>query len=62
MNPINHDAALAAGLLVLELFDTSPGAPKHDLLSQVVFIIGHAIQEAERLRSETRHAPEPSVN
>ena len=62
MTPIQHDAALAAGLLILELFESSPGEPKHALLSQVVFIIGHAIQEAERLRSEGRHAPEPSVN
>ncbi len=58
----NQDAAIASGLLIMELFDSSPGAPKYELLSQVVFIINHALEEAERLRFEARRAPEPSVN
>ena len=62
MNLINQDAAIASGLLILELVDSSPGAPKHELLSQIVFIVTQALEEAERLRSLVRHAPEPSIN
>ena len=48
MDDLRHDAALAGALLILELFDTSPGAAKHELLGQLVVIITEAIDEFER--------------
>ncbi len=59
---IDHDAALAGAMLIMELFDSSPGAPKYELLAQLQFIILHAIEDAERLHAEGKHAPEPSRN
>lgn len=59
---INHDAALAGAMLILELFDSSPGAPKYEMLAQVQFVILHALEEAQRLNAEGKHAAEPSVN
>jgi hypothetical protein len=59
---INYDAALAASMLIMELFSTSADAPKYKLLAQVQFVILHSIEEAQRLNAEGKHAAEPSVN
>jgi hypothetical protein len=45
---IRYDAALAAGLLIWELFETSPGACQGAMVRQCTFIVLEAIKEAER--------------
>ncbi|MFO0906872.1 MAG: hypothetical protein U0835_00630 [Isosphaeraceae bacterium] len=45
---IRYDAALAAAFLILELFESSPGAPGHLMLGQVTFVVLEAVYEAER--------------
>lgn len=52
MNPdepesLRYDCALAAALLILELYDSSPGAPKHQLLSTTVFTVLEAMKRYE---------------
>lgn len=53
----HEDAAFAGALVALELFDSSPGAPKYELLNKLITIILYAI--------ESSHVPqtfEPSAN
>jgi hypothetical protein len=57
---IRYDAALAAGLLIWELFETSPGACKAAMIGQCTFVVLEAIKEAER-RLGGFHA-KPSAN
>lgn len=59
---IDYDAALAAAMAGLEMFDSSPDAHKYVIMSKFTFIILHAIKEARRLHAEAKHAAEPSVN
>ena len=51
---IEYDAALAAGLLTLELFDENPGAPKYELLSKVIAIVLGSIRDVDRRREENQ--------
>ncbi len=44
---LRYDHALAAALLCIETFDTSPGAAKHELLSTIVFVILEAMTRYE---------------
>lgn len=46
-----YDHAVAAAALIVNLFDTSPGASKPELLSKVVFVILEAVKAIE---AETR--------
>jgi hypothetical protein len=50
-----YDCALAAALVILEMFDLTPGAPKHELLAKTIFSILHAWDRYEEER-EGRHA------
>jgi len=59
---LRYDAALAAALVVLEIFDSSPGAPKPELLKQTTVVIIEAINEYERRAKAHPHSPEPSRN
>ena len=59
MDELRYDHALAAALLILETFDTSPGAPKHELLSLVVFIVLEAMKAYE---AESPREIQPSRN
>jgi hypothetical protein len=45
---VRYDAALAAGLLIWELFETSQGACQAAMVGQCTFVILEAIKEAER--------------
>lgn len=59
---IEYDCALAAGLLIVEMIQTSPGATNIEMLSFITHACLEAVREAGRRLSETGHAPEPSAN
>jgi hypothetical protein len=55
MDDLRYDCALAAALLCVETFDTSPGAPKHELIGTIVVVILEAMKRFEaETRRETR--------
>jgi hypothetical protein len=49
-----YECALAAALVIMDFFDTAPGAPKHELLATAIFSILHAMDRYDEQRSE-RH-------
>lgn len=56
MDPdFRYDCALAAALVICEMFDRSPGDPKHQLLANTIFSILHAMDRYEEARRD-RHA------
>ena len=59
---IEYDCALAAGLLIVEMIQTSPGATTPELLSFITYACLEAVKEARRRLSEPFHAAEPSAN
>jgi hypothetical protein len=59
---IEYDCALAAGLLIVEMIQTSPGATTPELVSFITCACLEAVKEARRRLSEPVHAARPSVN
>jgi hypothetical protein len=49
-----YDCALAAALVICELFDSSPGQPKHELLAKAIFSILHAMDRYEEEKRDGR--------
>jgi hypothetical protein len=58
---IDYDCALAAGLLIVEMLQTSPHATTPELVSFITVACLEAVKEARR-RSVARPSPQPSVN
>ena len=58
---IEYDCALAAGLLIVEMLQTSPQATTPELVSFITVACLEAVKEAKR-RSVGRTFPQPSVN
>ena len=59
---IEYDCALAAGILIVEMLQTSPGATTPELISFITHACLEAVKEARRRLSEPIHVAEPSVN
>src|SRR5262245_10769664 len=57
---VRYDAALAAGRLICELFESNPDAGQAAMVGQVCFIVLQAIYEAEKRLSG--FGVEPSAN
>lgn len=49
-----YECCLAAALVIIDYFQTNPGAPKHEVLAAVVFSIIHAMDRYEEERSDRR--------
>ena len=56
---VEYDCALAAGLLIVEMLQTSPNATTPELVSFITAACLEAVKEARR---RTRHDAQPSVN
>jgi hypothetical protein len=48
---LRYDCALAAALVICELFDSSQGQPKHELLANTIFSILHAMERYEEAKA-----------
>jgi hypothetical protein len=59
---IEYDCSLAAAILIVEMFQTSPGATTPELISFITYACLEAVKEARRRLSEPVHAAKPSVN
>jgi hypothetical protein len=59
---IAYDCALAAGLLIVEMLQTSPGATTPELVSFITYACLEAIHEAERRLGGFQRVHRISVN
>jgi hypothetical protein len=57
---IRYDAALAAGLLIDEMLETTPAALREARLAFMVYTILETLHETERRLTEARHVLAPS--
>jgi hypothetical protein len=47
---LRYDCALAAALVICELFASSKDQPKHELLANTIFSILHAMERYEEMK------------